>query len=224
MINIFNLLFLGTVSIALLTGCSTTHKATQSARTPIEQLLISEAAIRSASPTPERPLPIPKGANVILTTSGLNTDQVILQQVLTGWLGQQGYLVVQKDDKNATHRIDLIIGSLGTELSGTFIGMPPIQSTLIPFSLPELAFYKSQYQTGYAKFYMNIFELPSGKFAGSTSPFLADAYYNNYTVLFIFAFTSTDLTSPPELGSLYRKPLNPPPTQSEYGTKPKTEK
>ncbi|KIO49768.1 hypothetical protein [Nitrosospira sp. NpAV] len=220
MINIFRILIVGAVSIALLTGCSTTHKATQSARTPIEQLLISEAAIRSASPTAERSLPIPKGANVILTTSGLNTDQVLLQQVLTGWLGQQGYLVVQKDDKNATHRIDVIVGSLGTELSGTFIGMPPIQSTLIPFSLPELAFYKSQYQTGYAKFYMNIFELPSGKFAGSTSPFLADAYYNDYTVLFILSFNSTDLTSPPELGSLYRKPLNPPPSQSEYETKP----
>ncbi|ARO88408.1 hypothetical protein EBAPG3_011845 [Nitrosospira lacus] len=224
MINILKILTVGAVSIALLTGCSTTHKATQSARTPIEQLLISEAAIRSASPTPERPLPIPKGANVILTTSGLNTDQVILQQVLTGWLGQQGYLVVQKDDKNATHRIDVIIGSLGTELSGTFIGMPPIQSTLIPFSLPELAFYKSQYQTGYAKFYMNIFEMPSGKFVGSTSPFLADAYYNDYTIFFIFAFTSTDLTSPPELGSLYRKPLNPPPSQNEYETKPRTVK
>ena len=215
---------LGAVSIVLLTGCSTTHKTTQSARTPIEQLLISEAAIRSASPTPERPLPIPKGANVILTTSGLNTDQVILQQVLTGWLGQQGYLVVQKEDKNATHRIDVIVGSLGTEVSGTFIGMPPVQSSLIPFSLPELAFYKSQYQTGYAKFYMNIFELPSGKFIGSTPPFLADAYYNDYTVLFIFAFTSTDHTAAPELGSLYRKPLNPPPAQSEYGTKPATVK
>ena len=71
---------------------------------------------------------------------------------------------------------------------------------------------------------MNIFELPSGKFAGSTPPFLADAYYNDYTVFFIFAFTSTDLTSAPELGSLYRKPLNPPPTQSEYGTKPATVK
>lgn len=220
MINIFRILIVGAVSIALLTGCSTTHKTTQSARTPIEQLLISEAAIRSASPTAERSLPIPKGANVILTTSGLNTDQVLLQQVLTGWLGQLGYLVVQKDDKNATHRIDVIVGSLGTELSGTFIGLPPIQSTLIPFSLPELAFYKSQYQTGYAKFYMNIFELPSGKFAGSTSPFLADAYYNDYTVLFIFAFNSTDLTSPPELGSLYRKPLNPSSNQSEYESKP----
>ena len=78
---------------------------------------------------------------MILNTSGLTTDQTLLQQVLTGWLGQQGYLV-QKDEKNATHRIDVIVGALGTELAGAFVGMPPIQSVLIPFALPELSLYK----------------------------------------------------------------------------------
>jgi len=217
-INAFKIMALCTAFAGLMAGCSTTQRNTQSPRTSVEQLLISEAVIRSLPRQPESPLPIPQGSNVILNTSGLTTDQALLQQVLTGWLGQQGYLV-QKDEKNATHRIDVIVGALGTELGGTFVGMPPLQSQFIPFALPELSLYKSQHQTGYVKFHMNIFEIPAGRFAGSTPAFLADSYYNNYTVLFIISFTSTDLVSPPQLGTFLRKPLNTPETQGEDMTK-----
>ena len=222
-INALKILALCTASIGLMAGCTTTQKSTQSPRTTIEQLLISEAVIRSLPRQPENPLPIPPGSSVVLNTSGLTTDQTLLQQVLAGWLGQHGYLI-QKDEKNAAYRIDVIIGALGTELEGTFVGMPPIQSVLIPFSLPELSLYKSQNQTGYIKFHMNIFEIPAGRFAGSTSNFLADSYYNNYTVLFAISFTSTDLVSPPQLGTLLRKPLNTPGTQGEELAKPGTGK
>ncbi len=217
-INSFTIIALCMAFTGLMTGCSTTQRNTQSPRTSVEQLLISEAVIRSLPRQPESPLPIPQGSNVILNTSGLTTDQTLLQQVLTGWLGQQGYLI-RKDEKNATHRIDVIVGALGTKLGGTFVGMPPLQSQLIPFALPELSFYKSQHQTGYVKYHMNIFEIPAGRFAGSTPAFLADSYYNNYTVLFIISFTSTDLVSPPQLGTFLRKPLNTPETQGEDMTK-----
>jgi hypothetical protein len=218
-INALKIVALSTASFAVLTGCTTTQKSTQSPRTVIEQLLISEAAIRSLPRQTESPLPIPPGSNVVLNTSALTTDQTLLLQILTGWMGQQGYLV-QKDEKNATYRVDVIVGALGTELAGSFIGMPPIQSVLIPFSLPELSLYKSQNQTGYIKFHMNIFEIPAGKFVGSTSDFRADSYYNNYTVLFAISFTSTDLVSPPQLGTLLRKPLKAPNIQTEELVKP----
>ena len=201
------------VSIAFLVGCSTT-RTTQSPRTAVEQLLISEAVIRSLSSKSDESLPIPLGSKVILNTYGLTKDQTLLQQVLTGWLGQQGYLV-QRDEKKAIYRIDVIVWALGTELAGDFVGFPPIQSHLIPFSLPELSFYKSEHQTGYVKFNMNIFEMLTGKFVGSTSTFLAESYHNNYTILFFFSFTSTDLTSPPQFGSFRRKSLNARDPQSE---------
>jgi hypothetical protein len=201
--------FLQTLALAtaiiLLAGCSTTQRNTQSSRTAVEQLLLSEAVKRSFPNEPGEFLPIPRGAGVAITTVGMTPDQAFLQQVLTGWLGQQGYLV-QKDGKDATHRVDVVVEALGTELSGTFMGMPPVQSQFIPFSLPELALYKSQYQTGYAKFHLNVFGLPAGNFLGSTSAFLADAYYNDYTLLFVLSHTFTDLPSVPEMGSFNRKP------------------
>lgn len=163
--------------------------------------------MRSLPRKPENFLPIPQGSNVMLGTSGLTADHALLQPILAGWLGKQGYLV-QKEEKNATHRIDVVVGALGTEVAGTFFGMPPIQSVLIPFALPELALYKAQHQVGYTKFYMNIFETPGGRFVASTPTFLADTYYSDYTILFIFSFASTDLISPPKTGSFDRNPLN----------------
>ena len=208
MIATIKILTLGMVAIALMAGCSITQKTSQSPRTTIEQLLISETVTRSLPRKSNGLLPIPKGTNVIVTTSGLTADQALLQQILSGWLGQQGYLV-QKDEKNATHRIDVIVGALGTEIAGTFFGMPPINSQFIPFSLPELSLYKSQHQTGYVKFHMNVFEIPAGRFIGSTPAFLADSYYNDYTVLFVLSFNSTDLPSPPQFGSSNASPSVP---------------
>lgn len=74
----------------LIAGCSTTRRNTQSPRTTVEQLLISEAVIRSLPRQPESALPIPEGSNVILNTPGLPTGQTLLLQVLTGWLGATG--------------------------------------------------------------------------------------------------------------------------------------
>ena len=205
-INFLQIIALAAV-IVLVAGCSTTQRNTQSSRTAVEQLLLSEAVKRSFPSDPGEFLPIPRGAGVAINTVGMTADQAFLQQVLAGWLGQQGYLV-QKDGKDATHRVDVVVEALGTELSGTFMGMPPIQSQLIPFALPELALYKSQYQTGYAKFHLNVFGLAAGNFLGSNS-FLADAYYNDYTVLFVLSHTFTDLPSVPEFGSFNRKTAGP---------------
>ncbi|MEO6431425.1 MAG: hypothetical protein ABIO50_06670 [Nitrosospira sp.] len=194
------------VCIGLAAGCSTTQRTTQSPRTAIEQLLISEAVLRSLPAESQGMLSIPSGAGVILNTAGINPDQALLQQILVGWLGKQGFSV-QKDEKNATYRINVIVNAMGTEFGSDFFGMPPASSQFIPVSLPELAIYKTQFQTGYVKFYLDIFKLPSEQFVQSTPVFLAETYYNNHTLLLFISFTRTDLTSPPQI-SIFRKAVN----------------
>lgn len=199
MINkMVKILCLGAALVSLLSACSTTQKITNSLRTATEQLLISEAVSRSLSKQPESTLSIPQGAIVKLDVSGISADKDFIRGAIAGWLGQRGY-TVQEGAENAAYRINIAINSLGTELGNTFFGMPAVQASLIPISLPELAIYKAEYQTGYASFYFDIFEMPSGRFIGSSSPFLADAFYNAYTVLFLFTFKRTDLASPPFL-------------------------
>ncbi|WP_254776056.1 hypothetical protein [Nitrosomonas sp. Nm34] len=192
------IIYLGAALAYLLTACSTTQTMTNSLRTPTEQLLISEAVMRSLSKRPESALPIPRGASVKLDISGISLDKDFILGVVAGWLGQQGYRV-QRSAENAIYRINIVINSLGTELGNTFVGVPAIQASLIPISLPELAIYKAEYQTGYANFYFDIFELPSNRFVASSSPFIADTFFNAYTALFVFTHKSTDLVSPPPL-------------------------
>lgn len=212
MINFLKALTVGAIlmaGITVLAGCSSTQKITQSQRTAVEQLLISEAVLRSLPSEPERVIPIPLGSSVVLDTSsisiaaGSSSDQLLLQKVLAGWLGHHGYLV-QKQEDNAAYRISVIVNALGTELGGNFFGMPSARSEIIPISIPELALYKGQYQTGYVQFYMDISELPSGAFVRSTPTFLGETYYNDYTLLLLFSFKTTDLKYPPQVG-WYRK-------------------
>jgi len=201
--RIVKILCLSVVLVWLLSACSSTQKITNSARTATEQLLITEAVMRSLPKQPDSPLPIPKSAIIKLDLTGISADKDIVRGIILRWLGQYGYTV---QDEKATHRINIIVEALGTELGTTFFGIPPIQASLIPISLPELSFYKADNQTGYARFHLDIFELPSGRFIASSLSFLADTFYNAYTVLFLFTFNKTDLTFPPQLG-IFRKPL-----------------
>jgi hypothetical protein len=208
---IIKTLILIILPIALITGCSTAHKPTQSQRSAVEQLLMSEAIMRSLPADSTPSLPIPKGASVVLDASVINVstvpspDKFLLEKILAGWFGQQGY-AIQKNEDKASYRINIVTTTLGTELGDSFFGMPPVNSVLIPFSLPELALYKNQYQTGYVKFYMDIFELPAGKLVHSSPFYVAETYYNDYTVLLFFSFSSTNLPLTPELDS-FHKPM-----------------
>lgn len=200
------ILLLGLLLVGFMSACSTTHKTTQTARTPIEQLLLSEAVSRSLSQQPTESLQIPQNAGVVLDTSGISGDQGYVKEVIIGWLGGQGYRI-QNDVAQATHKINVIVESFGTEFEDTFFGLPPIQGGLIPISTPELALFKVQNQTGYVKLYLNIYELPTGRFVQTVKPYLGQTYYDDYTVMFLFKFNKTDLTSPPDLG-MFRKAKN----------------
>ncbi len=193
------LLFLSMIFGGLLSACSSTQKITNSARTATEQLLITEAVSRSLPLQRDISFPIPRGATVKLDVAGLTADKDIVKAIVAGWLGLHGYIV---QDDNASHRISIVVDSLGTELSTTFFGMPPIQASLIPVSVPELSLFKAENQSGYARFHFDTFELPSGRFLATSSPFLANTFYNAYTVLLLFTFSKTDLNSPPQVGKL----------------------
>ncbi len=196
-IRIIKGLCLSMVLVGFLAGCSTTQKITSSARTATEQLLISEAVKRSLAKSLDSSLPIPKGSVVKLDLFGISGDKDLMKGIIAGWLGQQGYVA---QDESATYRMNIVVDSLGTESANTFFGVPPISASLIPIALPKLSFYEADYQAGYSKFHLDIFEVSSGRFVG-TVPFVANTHYNKHTVFFLFTFKRTDLASPPTVGS-----------------------
>ena len=113
-------LILSLIILIVLSACSSTYKNTQSLRTAVEQLLISEALMASLPQQIETPLPIPPGSKVFINTSGISLDQHIVRQAMSGWLSQHGYLV-QDDKEDATHEVSVMVESLGTEYGDTFV-------------------------------------------------------------------------------------------------------
>ena len=180
------------VVIGSLSGCVNPQLTSHTARTSVEQLLLTQAVGKSLTNPSDQDFPLPTGATVKVDLTGLTEDRAFIKAAIQGWLGEQGYQIRQINE-SATYRIHLIVNAIGTEQGESFIGMPPIQSSLIPFSLPEIAIFRVQRQTGRVQYYMNIFEEQTGKFVATSSRHESQTYHHQYTILLFFSFLDTDL-------------------------------
>ena len=190
------ILLQGILIMGILTGCGSVHNIPGPVRpTAVEQFLMAQAVERSLNGENTMPIPLAYGDTVSLDTSGLTVEQRFFKGAIAGWLGERGLKVIPDSD-DATYQIHILVQALGTEQSVSFFGLPPIESVLLPFALPEIAVFKGQYQSGYTRFRLDIFETATGKFIRSTPWFQASTYFNEYTVLFFIDFYRTDLIAP----------------------------
>jgi len=186
----------GVFLLCLMTSCAPVKQLpSPDQANAIEQFLITQAVEFSLNNENARPIPLPPGETVTLDATGSKDEQRFLIGAVGQWLGEQG-LLIQSEGQHAHYRIQILVQSLGTEQSQSFFGMPPVQSVLIPFALPEISVYKAQRQNGYTRFRLDIFETPTGKFIRSTPWFQATTYFNEYTILFFIDFHLTNLIGP----------------------------
>ena len=184
------------VLLIVLEGCAAMKELpTPDQATAIEQFLMTQAVERSLNSEDATSLPLPEGATVQLETTGLTVEQRFLIGAVGRWLGEQGFRL-PPEGQEATYKIQIVVQSLGTEHSLSFFGMPEVQGGLLPFAIPELPVYKAQYQSGFTRFRLDIFETMSGQFIRSTPWLQASTLYNEYTVLFFIHFHRTNLVGP----------------------------
>ena len=182
--------------LGVLAGCGAVHNIPEPVRpTAVEQFLMAQAVERSLNGETIMPIPLAPGDTVSLDTSGLTVEQRFFKGTIGGWLGERGLKIIPDSD-DAKYRIHILVQALGTEQSVSFFGLPPIESVLLPFALPEIAVFKGQYQSGYTRFRLDIYETATGKFIRSTPWFQGSTYFNEYTVLFFIDFYRTDLIAP----------------------------
>jgi hypothetical protein len=187
----YRALVLCILMIVSLQACSSTREMTRTARSPVEQLLISQSIERGLNIAAA--LPAPKGAAVI-EAEGLTDDKKFARDVVAQWLRQQGWQII---NTGGDVQVNLIIYSLGTEQRETFVGVPPVSGTLVPISTPELALYKASRQRGYARFTLTVSDAHKGSLVNAAPVIEGETYFNQYTVFFAFSFHSTDLAPPP---------------------------
>jgi hypothetical protein len=102
-------------------------------------------------------------------------------------LARKGYRTLSEE---ATYLIRVMVESLGTIQGMTFFGLPPIQSVIIPFAIPELTVYRLQKQSGYARLHLDLYDNRTGESIGSTSTLIGRTYYDQYTVFFTLPGTT----------------------------------
>ncbi len=202
------------VALTFIAGCALPQEVSKTPRSAVEQLLLTCAIERALA---NLTVPLPAGATVAVEVSGLQTDRAhvhlqrerdsgvidapswdlaFVRDAVAARLGEQGYRI-KPHPGEAIYLIRAMVLALGTNQGNTFFGLPPIQSVLIPFSLPQLTLYQEQDQLAHARLYLDIYEVATGRFVRSTPWTTGDAYYNQYTVLFFFSFRTTNILQAP---------------------------
>ena len=174
-------------------GCAVPGRAPRALRSPLEQLLLSQAIERSAA---KATLGLPEGTSVVLDSSGLSEDHRFVADVVEGWLGRQG-LVIREEGDEAQYRLRMIVQSVGNDQDINFFGMLATRSQWLPIALPEIVLYKKNREEGFARLYFDIFEAADGRYVRSTSPVDGEVQQTRYTLLILFKWRKTDMTSPP---------------------------
>ena len=207
---------------ALLAACALTLEPSRTPRTSTEQLLLSHAITRSVK---HLAIPLPPHEPVVVEIAGFPNDRTVMQThflgaaglrtpaefpvipghasdlpvvqgKIEGRLGELG-LTLSPQRTDAHYFLRVIVEALGTDQGESFIGMPPVQSVLLPFALPELTLFKAQRQRAYSRFTIDIYDARTGELIRSMPWHEGSAYYNQYTVLFFFTFEGTDLVGIP---------------------------
>ena len=202
--------------LALLTiGCALTQEVTKTPRNAVEQLLLSQAVEVAWEGVT---VPIPEGESIRVEGTGLQADRAHLhmdeqdqrmgvidspswdlafvRDLVAGRLGALGYRV-RRSGEEATYLVRILVHAIGTNQGKIFFGIPPIQSVIVPFALPQITLYQKLNQLAHVRLHLDIFETGTGRFVQSTPWTAGTTYYNQYTVLFFFSFRTTDLISPP---------------------------
>lgn len=210
-----SLLFLMILKASLM-GCALEQEISRTPRTAVEQVLLTQAVEQALV---NLKVQLPEGVNVDVDATGLESDRSRLRMtnadlgaidrpsrdifyvrdIVAAELGRRGYRVSARDTESP-YLVRVMAESFGTMQGSVFFGMPPVQSVLIPFSLPELVVYKQQSQSGYARLHLDVYDNRTGEFLGSSPKLVGRAYYNQYTVLILITWNRTDVTAPPVAG------------------------
>jgi hypothetical protein len=172
-------------------GCETS-KLTEPPRSATEQLLLSTAADRALV---SAGLTMFANRKVFLDTNYFDSyDSKYAVGTIRDALSRAG-AILAPDAKSSDIIIEARSGALSIDGSETLVGIPTM-GVPIPLvgalQIPELALYKSQRQSSYAKFALLAYAHQSGKHIYSSGPLDGKAFNKNYKLLFV-SWISSDL-------------------------------
>lgn len=178
------------VILLVAAGCATL-RTSDTSRTGLEQLLLSDAVDKTLDRTP---LPPVEGRKVFLDPQYLDcVDKgyvlgTLRQRLLNGGAA----LVDKKEDSQLV--IEICSGGMGTDNSNSYFGMPGIALPgPMPVSLPEVRLYDKSRQSGTAKLSLVAYDTATGSlvFDGGNSMALSED--NRWSVMGVGPFMEGDV-------------------------------
>jgi len=176
-------------------GC-TTRRITHTARTAVEEMLLSSSVDIAISKYDMLDV---KGKKVFIDSNYLITikdggDTGYIIGMLRSTLGAAGAQILEKKDK-ADYIIEVYNGSYGTDYNDLMIGIPPMGIPILfagTLMTPKLSFYEKSAQTATTKLLLNIHDVKNDKLLITRRNVLGGTYYTKHTLLG-FAWIYTDV-------------------------------
>ena len=180
----FNFFLLCLSALLFFSGCTSSRK-TNTARTGIEQLLISNAVDQTITKTP---LPDVLGKNVFVEEKYLDSVDkgYIVGSLRQKLLASGAHLVDAKEGSDIT--LEVFSGGVGTDSVDTYLGMPGLTVPGLPVELPEIRLYEKSSQFGTAKIGLAAYETNNGNMIYDGGTNLARADDSNWSVVGIGPF------------------------------------
>lgn len=170
--------------ICFTSGCTTT-RTSDTARTGMEQLLISNAVDQTLDKTA---LPQVQGKKVYLDAQYLDSVDkgYIVGSLRQRLLSSGASLVDAKEGSDIT--VEVVSGGVGTDNVETYLGVPGLAIPGLPIEVPEVRMYEKSSQFGTAKLGVVAYATESGEMVFDGGRSLARADESRWSVMGIGPF------------------------------------
>ena len=168
----------------LFSGCTTT-RTTDTARTGMEQLLISNAVDQTIAKVV---LPPVTGRKVFVEEKYLDAvDKGYILGSLRQKLMSEGALLVDaKDGSDVT--LEIFSGAVGTDNVESYVGVPGLTVPGMPVEIPEVRVYEKKSQYGTAKIGLVAYATTTGEMLYDSGRALARADDSRWSVMGVGPF------------------------------------
>jgi hypothetical protein len=183
----FRILIIGV--FVLLSGCAISTQVTNTQRSTIEQRLLVGSLERALSTLDSQQF---RGKTVSVDFYGLTPDKEFAKELFIAWLQEQ-HVRVATDPNEAQLHLKVFASVLGVDRGQSFVGAPAFTVPLIGVVVPEIPFFKDVRNTGYSELNIYTLDAGSGEFLDKSPPAIGEARYDDYTILILIKFTSSDL-------------------------------
>jgi len=185
--------FLAAIGALLLIagGCAFSARV-QTPRSSWEQILATTAIDRALK---QLEWPEVDGASVFVEVGppGDTLDDLYLQRSIEVVVSNRGAQIAP-DAESAKYVLTCLVGAIGLDISGRFMGIEGSQGGFIPIKIPELAIYKNTLRRGVAKLEIHLVDRETARIVHQSGPVEGNAYRQSRTYFFVFETRETDTT------------------------------